>query len=183
MRHEFQEIVLPYRKAQLEAWSSGDKSLLPAFVELDSMILNQHPYHFGEAFVLDHFHRAEGWLGFRFFALGTWEPNIPRYLKGRRMVEQLVPPAKLRAFRLARSSDPKELAGKGEPDVFLYRPSGEMLFLEVKKGADKVDRYQLRCLSQIREILGCRAEIVYLREEEARYQAKTHTFEAPASLG
>lgn len=177
MRHEFQEIVLPYSKRQLDAWSAGDKSLLPHFVERDSMIINQDRYHFGEAFVLDHFHRKDGWLGFRFFALGEWEPGIARYLKGRRTIERMVDRSRLEAFRRARSSDPLEVKGKGEPDVLLYRPSGELLFLEVKKGADRIGPYQLRCLAQIRDILGCGAEVVYLREESQRYTSKVHVCE------
>lgn len=150
-------------------------------------MVRQPSHHFGEFFVLDHF-RRQGWLGYRFFVLTvTADLDHPRYAPGGRQLEKLVPAAKLGAFRKARSFDRKEYAhGKGEPDLFLFKNTGEMLFLEVKKGTDSPDdeQYQLRCLAQIRSILGCAAEIVYLREENQAYSPKTHTVEidVPAAV-
>ncbi len=177
MRHTFNEIVLKFRTPELKAWIAGDKSLTLPFIELDSMILNQNAYHFGEIFTIDHFWRQSGWLGFRFFALGAWEPEVRRYEKGRRMIERMTDASRLATLRRVRCADPRELKGKGEPDVFLYKSSGEMMFLEVKKGADKIDEYQLRCLSQVRQVLGCAAEIVYLCEEGRLYRPKTYEYD------
>ena len=96
------------------------------------------------------------------------------------MIDRLTPADRLSAFRKARSTDPKEFRyAKGEPDVFLYIDDGEVLFLEVKKGQDAPDaeQYQLRCLSQIRLILGCRAEIVYVADEGKSYKLRRHEYE------
>ncbi len=184
MIHSFEEIVLTYRAEQYEAWTRGDKSLIPPFHPTHDIVLNQPRYHFGEFLTLDHFHRAEAWLGFRFFALGvTADLNHPRYAPGGEMIHRMIPANRLESFRNARSTDPREYRNaKGEPDLFLYKPTGEVLFLEVKKGQDSPDneRYQLRCLTQIRSILGCRAEIVYVREERQRYSPRTYTIDLEA---
>ena len=186
VQHTFTEIVLPYQAEQYEAWKRGDKSLIPAFHECHDIVVRQPSHHFGEFFVLDHFHRHGDWLGYRFFALTvTADLDHPRYAPGGLQIQKMFPAAKLAAFRRARSFDPREYVhGKGEPDLFLFKSSGEMLFLEVKKGTDSPDdeQYQLRCLAQIRSILGCGAEMVYLRNEMQAYSAKTYTVDVDVPI-
>ena len=84
-------------------------------------------------------------------------------------IEEIVDNKKLAKIRELRSG----IVG-GEPDVFLYRESGEMLFLEVKKESDRVSEEQLKCLAQIREVLGADVGIVYLKEETRNYSPKTY---------
>jgi hypothetical protein len=179
--HTFEEIVLTYRSEQYDAWTRGDRSLIPRFHPTHDIVVNQPRYHFGEFLTLDHFHRTEGWLGFRFFALGVIaDLKHPRYAPGGAMIRRMIPANRLESFLHARSTDPREYrSAKGEPDLFLYKLNGEVLFLEVKKGQDSPDkeRYQLRCLAQIRSILGCRAEIVYVREERQQYAPRTYAVE------
>ncbi len=180
--HEFRETVLTYRAAQRMAWCAGDKSLVPAFHPVDGIVRNQNDKHFGEFFTLRHFHEAEGWLGFRFYALNcTPDLGHPRFGAGGRKLITLLPTERLLAYRRARA---EFLQGrnpeKGEPDLFLYRDSTkEVVFLEVKLGSDwpDVEGMQLACLVQIRDILGCRAEIVHLREEGERYVPRVHAVE------
>ena len=181
MLHAFDEMVLTYRAEQYDSWVGGDKSLVPPWHEVHDIVRNQPRYHFAEFLALDHFHRTEGWRGFRFFVLGASDDmKNDRYAPGGRKIESLFPADRLTAFRKARSSDPREFKwAKGEPDLLLYKEDGQVLFLEIKKGKDAPDdeRYQLRCLSQIRSILGCRAEIVYVAREGQRYSARRHNYE------
>ena len=64
--------------------------------------------------------------------------------------------------------------GKGEPDLFLHHPDGRLLFLEVKKGRDRVSQEQLECLAQIHGILHADVGIVYLAEAGLHYRPKTY---------
>lgn len=174
MLHTFDEIVVTYMPEQLAAWKQGDKSLMPGFVEKRAIVENQPSYHFGEAFVLDHFHRMEGWLGFPdYMLMPEVEPNIARHYRGRRMLEQIAPAVTLRALREQRRRSLDGRKGYGEPDLFLYKPTGEMMFLEVKKQGDTVKDNQLVCLAEIRECLGCPADIVYLQESGTRRHSST----------
>ena len=183
MLHLFEEKVLPYRAEQHEAWTAGDKSLVPPWHPVHDIVRNQPTYHFAEFLTLDHYHRTEGWRGFRFFVLGVpSDMGNERYAPGGEMIDRLISPDKLTAFRRARSTDPREFKfAKGEPDLFLYKDGGDAMFLEVKKGKDAPDaeQYQLRCLSQIRSILGIRAEIVYVVEEGKLYNPRRHEYDLP----
>jgi hypothetical protein len=164
MLHTFEETVLTYRSEQLAAWRNGDKSLMPQHVEHRAIVDNQPSYHFGEAFVLSHF-SALGWSGFMDYVLMPQvEPNIARHYHGRRQLELVADPAKLKAFRNERNKLEDGRRGYGEPDLFLYKPTGEIKFVEVKKQGDTLKDNQLICMAQLREFLGCEAEIVYLHE-------------------
>ncbi|GEJ56661.1 VRR-NUC domain-containing protein [Anaeromyxobacter diazotrophicus] len=165
MTHVFEEKLLSYEADQLMAWKTGDKSLMPAFIEKRAIVTNQPAYHFGEAFVLDHYHRTEGWLGFPdYMLMPEVEPNIARHYRGRMTLEQLAPAPMLRELRDARRALPDGRKGYGEPDLFLFKPSGELMFLEVKKEGDTVKDNQLVCLAQIRQHLCCPADVVFLQE-------------------
>jgi hypothetical protein len=174
MRHEFREVVLTYGPEELARWKSGDKWLIPPFAECYPIVKNQPAYHFGEYFTFDHFYRSEGWKGFRFFVLNcVGDYEYARYGPGGRKIEQMVGKQRLEQFRVA-----CEHMFAGEPDLFLYKDSGEMLFLETKKGEDRINETQLRCLAHIRSILGARAEIVYLCEAgEGRHDPRTYWIE------
>lgn len=183
MRHVFEEIVLRFTPEQREAWNSGDKSLIPAFHEVHPMILNQPTYHFGEFFTMNHFHRTAGWLGYRFYVLAYLDDfKNPRYAKGGHQIRKTFAPDRLRALIDARG---KGRTDGGDPDVFLYKPTGEAMFLEVKVGKDRIDKLgaQLQSLAQIRTFLGCRAEVVHLIPEGERYTPRKYWVEmAPKGL-
>lgn len=66
------------------------------------------------------------------------------------------------------------ISGIGEPDIMLFDSEGRTLFLEVKKGADKISEAQLTCLAQIKSVLGADVGIVYLREENQKYRPKRY---------
>jgi hypothetical protein len=152
---------------------------VPPFHQVHDIVTNQPSYHFGEFLTMNHFHQIQGWKGFRFYALCVnADLTQPRYAPGGRKLRELIPADRIERFRQARAADERESRfAKGEPDLFLYKDdTREVMFLETKMKADKPDKehYQLRCLAQIRSILGCKAEIVYLREEGRHYVPKTH---------
>jgi hypothetical protein len=165
MRH-LTESLLEYEAADLTQWVTGQRE---RWVEepVPSHVANQPNYHFGEYFVLTHF-RQLGWSGFRFYALGTWEPSTPKVAAGRAAVERTFPPERLAAFRQARETSGRS-DGKGEPDLFLHRNYLEAMFVEVKKQGDVVSREQLECIAQISNLLAAEVRIVYLVE-----RGKTH---------
>src|SRR4051812_45481165 len=100
MRHVFNEILLTYKREQLDAWQRRDWSLVPAFHEVHEIVRNQPSYHFGEFFTFDHFHRHEGWRGFRFFVLGVQRDILhPRYAPGGMQLAKMIPAERLAAFR------------------------------------------------------------------------------------
>lgn len=72
---ELSEKVLNYRRAQLDAWRRGDKSLIPRLIQVHDTFFSQASYHFGEVFVLRHYHETERWLGLRWYALGAQCPR------------------------------------------------------------------------------------------------------------
>jgi hypothetical protein len=133
----------------------------------------QPSYHFGEIFVIDTFNRLYGWKGFRFYALGTWEPDNPKYANSREMIVRLFRPDKLAAFRAARREQ-DSISGAGEPDVMLFDDTGKTLFLEVKKEKDEIYETQLTCLAQIKGILEADVGVIYLREENQNYTPKKY---------
>jgi Holliday junction resolvase-like predicted endonuclease len=169
MVFEFEELVLAFDQAQLDTWKAGNKALMPAFVERRQIVERQPSYHFGEAFVLEHFHRTEGWVGYAdYMLMPEVEPGIARHYKGRAALEAIAPVLALQQLRTARRRSLDGRKGYGEPDLFLHHPSGRIMFLEVKKGSDRLKENQLVCLAQIRQFLGCRAEVVFLREQAQR---------------
>jgi len=182
MKQIIEEQVLVYEQVQLDRWKAGDKSLIPNFIEMHGDYFNQHSYHFGEIFVITTFNRLYGWKGFRFYALGTWEPNNHKYEKSREMITKLFPTEKLVKFRDARREQDK-VSGTGEPDVMLYNDQGGTLFLEVKKGSDRISDAQLTCLAQIRSILDTEVGIIYLKEARQKYNPKRYELDLAKHCG
>jgi hypothetical protein len=182
MRQLFKEVVLTYKQADREAWNvakgAAKSSLIPAFHEMHptavKMIDQQPRNHFGEFRTLHHYHSTEGWLGFRFYVL-AYLPDLknPRFTAGGLQVRKIFPRDKLEAYIRARGAGRTD---RGDPDLFLYKATGEAMFLEVKVAQDQLDEdgSQLQSLAQIRSILGCRAEVVHLIEETKRYKPKTY---------
>jgi hypothetical protein len=171
---QLSERVLTYTNDQFNAWRNGDKSLIPDFVEDRSMIFNQPKYHFGEIFVLRYYYEAEGWLGFISYALGMQFPHSRNRAKGRAKVKEIIPAAKLDRLRRMRSHGQEARHGTGEPDLFLYRNTGEYKFVEVKKQTDRINLTQLKCMAQIVATLECAVEIVYLCEAGHRHTPKCY---------
>jgi len=65
MTRLIEEVVLPYHRRDRDAWNRGDRSLVPSFVDPVVFVKGLPSRHFGEMFVLRHFHRTRG-LGGRF---------------------------------------------------------------------------------------------------------------------
>jgi hypothetical protein len=80
---ELRELVLVYHQAQLDAWTHGDRSLMPAFVDPRALLRTSPMRHFGEMFVLRHFNETGGWKGFSSYALGVTVPELARAARGR----------------------------------------------------------------------------------------------------
>ena len=168
------EIVLEYHASDLLDWKSGKREkwlegISPAHVA------NQPSYHFGEYFVIAHYAKL-GWQGYRFYALGDWEPNSPKLKEGREALARTFDSGKLAEFRRAREACGR-IDGKGEPDVFLVHPEHGALFLEVKKGQDRISPEQLECLAQIRGILGANVGVVYLSEDGVPHTPRKYELE------
>ncbi len=180
MRHhryfEVEERVLPFRAKQLEAWKKGDKSIAPPYSVVPPIVRNQPAYHFAETLALRDYYDKDGWQGFSSYALGAQYPNSERRAAGRRKVEEVIPSRKLARLRSARSAMEKTYRGAGEPDLFLFKESGLFMFVEVKKGADRVGPAQLECIAQIRAILRCQVDIVYATDREG-YVPKRYRFD------
>jgi VRR-NUC domain len=174
---EIAETVLTYTKRQFDAWIQGDKSLIPSFVEVPAAVANQPHYHFFEAFTLRHYHESFGWRGFWMYALGPQLQGSESRKVNRSKVEDIIPAADLERFRKLQAADPLIRSGAGEPDLFLYKESGAFMFVEVKKGRDRLRRSQIRCIALVQAVLGCPVDIVYVREQHQTYRAKSYAFD------
>ncbi|WP_411992072.1 VRR-NUC domain-containing protein [Agarivorans sp. DSG3-1] len=168
MKTTISEIVFTYQKSLLEAWKEGDKSWIPDELFVPDEVFNQPHYHFGEYFTLSKFQEL-GWHGSAYYALGNWEPNNTKYDEGRALIAKYIDPKRLSVLKALR-----EGLLAGEPDLFLYKEDGSVLFVEVKKEKDRLSQAQLDCLSQIKSILNCDIGVVYLSEEEKDYNPKSY---------
>lgn len=171
MREYFTEVLVPYDPAQRERWMAAKgearRRLIPDCCILHpdgvQMILNQPgSRHFAETAAIAHFHALNGYRGHRFYVL-SYLPDFstPRFVAGGLEIQRRVGRDKLQALIWARSG---VRGDSGEPDAFLFREDGAVLFIEVKGPGDALHRdgRQLQALSQIRQILACRAEVVRL---------------------
>lgn len=176
MLHTFREKSLLFPLDALDAWCGGDKSLLPPSAERIPMHMSQQGYHFSEAFTLRYYHETGGWKGFDHLVLMPHvEPTL--HLAKRRLIERVVPAIPLRKFRAARLKTVDGERGGGEPDLFLYKDSGEFMFVETKRD-DPIKTSQLVCLAQLHHFLGCPVEIVRLQLDAKKPRApKTYVVE------
>ena len=177
MLAEIREIVLVYRREQLDLWVAGDRSLMPDFIDPAALVRNLPRRHFGEMFVLRHYNESAGWRGFSSYALGTHLSGSERRGPGRAKVGRVIPSPRLRRFRSLRTTASDKRSGAGEPDLFLYNSAGRYKFVEVKMGADRMRPPQLRCIAQILRTLRCDVDVVYLRESGQKYLPKTYVFD------
>ena len=157
-----------------------DKSLVPDFVTKTADLDNQPSYHFGEMFALRWYHENQGWLGFRGYALGFQYPGSGKRRAGRQKVEEIIPASKLARMRELRAT---EAFGSGEPDLFLYKPDGAFMFVDVKKSKDQIGPAQLTCTAQILAVLRCPVEITYLCTPDQEYQPKLYEFDLASLSG
>ena len=168
MIFEVTETIFTYPSKLLEEWKNGDKGWVPESLFVPQDVHNQPNYHFGEYYALKKY-LEQGWRGTAFYALGDWEPNNDKYVHGRAMVSKYIDPIRLTMFKALRQG-----LTSGEPDLFLYKDDGSVLFVEVKKQSDRVSKSQLICMEQIKSILGCDVAVVYLAEENQVYKPKSY---------
>ncbi|BCK26064.1 hypothetical protein VCSRO63_3004 [Vibrio cholerae] len=171
MNFEITETIFSYPQSLLDDWKNGYKDWIPESLFVPQDVYNQPNYHFGEYYVLKKYLEL-GWQGTAFYALGDWELNNDKYVQGRAAVAQFIHPIRLAIFKALRQG-----LTSGEPDLFLYKDDGSVLFVEVKKESDRLSKSQLVCLSQIKSILGCDVAVVYLSEEGQVYKPKTYVFD------
>ncbi|EKO3892347.1 VRR-NUC domain-containing protein [Vibrio metschnikovii] len=178
MNFEITETIFSYPQFLLDDWKNGNKGWIPESLFVPQDVYNQPNYHFGEYYALKKYLEL-GWQGTAFYALGDWELNNDKYEQGRAVVAKYINPTRLAMLKVLRQG-----LTSGEPDLFLYKEDGSVLFVEVKKGSDRLSQSQLVCLSQIKSILGCDVAVVYLTEENQVYEPKTYmldVIEFPAS--
>jgi hypothetical protein len=174
------ERVLLYRQDELDAWKAGDRSMVPDFYPAGLLSRNQLAYGFAEMLTLRHYHDEAGWLGFLHYDLAASYPCQRRRLLGRRRVREIIPQDRLQQLR-AVMHQPR--GSPGQPDLFLYRDVGDFMFVEVKKGSDRLREPQYRSIAQIMAVLGCPVDIVYAREERQRRRPKRYAFDLEAYGG
>jgi hypothetical protein len=179
MNIEIQEQILQFQNSQLVAWKAQDKSLIPAYLNVEELpfIRTQNVYSFGEIFVLRHYYENGGWKGVLNYSLGSHRSRSPIRRHGKEMVDKLVPTEKLENYRRLRGTKQETNRGAGEPDLFLYRDTGEYMFIEVKKGKDRIRPIQLKCMAIIKRTIDCPVGIVYLQEEHQVYKPKTYVLD------
>lgn len=167
MKFNFEETIIRYNPVLLEEWKQGKRSFLPEGYQVLPEVINQPSYHFGEHFVWSHYLKG-GWKGFVWYGIGEWEPDNKKYDEGRGKVIELFSGRGLEEIRVLRKG-----LESGEPDLFFYKDDGSAMFVEVKKGSDKLSETQLTCFAQIKSILGVDIKVVYVLPEGTEYKPKT----------
>ncbi|EOY5687853.1 VRR-NUC domain-containing protein, partial [Vibrio cholerae] len=119
---------------------------------------NQPNYHFGEYYVLKKYLEL-GWQGTAFYALGDWELNNDKYVQGRAAVAQFVHPIRLAIFKALRQG-----LTSGEPDLFLYKDDGSVLFVEVKRSQIVFQNHNLYAFHKLSRFWGVMLPLfIYLK--------------------
>lgn len=168
MIHTIKETVFTYPQRQLDDWIKGEREWLPLSLSTPTVVEQQPNEYFGAYFGLSQYMK-QGWLGTAFYALGNWEPDNPLYTEGRILLAQYINPNKLSLFKGLRTG-----LTSGEPDLFLYKPDGSILFVVVKKENEYLSDAELICLSNIKSVLECDVEVAYLAKEGSRYTPKSY---------
>lgn len=169
MIHTIKETVFTYPQRLLDDWKKEKKEeWLPSNLFIPEEV-KQHPNeYFGAYFGLSQYMK-QGWLGTAFYALGNWELDNSLYTEGRILLAQYINPNKLSLFKGLRTG-----LTSGEPDLFLYKPDGSILFVVVKKENEFLSDTELICLSNIKSVLECDVEVAYLAEEGSLYRPKSY---------
>jgi hypothetical protein len=133
---------------------------------------------FAEHFTLA-LYRKGGWDGHRYYALS--EPvRDPRAAAGLAHVRRCFGEESLSALAQERAGMATEIA---LPSLFLFRSTGEVLFLEVTRGRERVPQAQLQGLAQIRRILGAEVGVVYVKPHGPWYEPRHWELDLAAGCG
>ena len=184
MFFDIQEKILYYPKQELINWKKGIKKV-PDFVKNRKSLYTEPEYSFGEIFMLNYYHKPENgnWFGFMEYSLGNKKPGSKARSDGWIKVCEIIPKAKLERFFDISSPYRDVNYGTGEPDLFLYKDSGEYMFAEVKKQGDGMRPMQYTCLAQIIVAFECPVGIVYLAEEGHFHAPKTYRLDLDKFAG
>ncbi|MDD9157606.1 VRR-NUC domain-containing protein [Aliivibrio sp. S4TY2] len=180
MIHTIKETVLHYPQTLLESWNQGRMDWVSSDLFVPSEVYEEPSLYFSKYYTLAQYN-DKGWLGTVFYALGNWEVENPTYHSGRVLLAQYIDPIKLSLFKGLRTG-----ITSGEPDLFLYKADGTLLFVVVKQADERLTDAQLICLSNIKSVLECDVEIVSLVEENHQYAAKSYEIKVvqfPKPLG
>jgi hypothetical protein len=171
------EVVLEYRPEDLRSWRGGRKDRA-AQARARAGMGQQTSCQFAEHFTLALYQKG-GWRGHRFYALD--EPvRDPRAAAGLADARRCFSAGQLNALAQERAGSASAIA---EPSLFLFRSTGEALFLEVTKGRERVPQEQLQGLAQIRRVLGAEVGVVYVKPHGPWYQPRHWELDLAAGCG
>lgn len=180
MIHTIKETVLNYPHALRDSWNKGKMDWLSSDLFVPADVHDNPSLYFSKYYTLVQY-GEKGWLGTAFYALGNWELENPTYHSGRVLIAQYIDPIKLSLFKGLRTG-----LVSGEPELFLYKPDGSLLFVVVKQANEQLTDAQLICLSNIKSVLECDVEVVSLTEKGHRYTPKSYDIKViqfPKPLG
>jgi hypothetical protein len=166
------EVVLEYRPEDLRRWRGGRK-VRAAETHALAHLGQQTTCQFAEHFTLD-LYRKGGWCGHRFYALDG-SAHDPRAVAGYADALRCFDAQSLHALAQEREC--------AEPSLFLFRPAGEALFLEVIKGRERLSEQQLQGLARIRRALGVGVGVVYVKPHGPWYQPRQWELDLDAGCG
>ncbi|WP_236800055.1 VRR-NUC domain-containing protein [Aliivibrio fischeri] len=168
MIYTIQEKVITYPEQVLKEWQKGNKDWLP--IDLTELVDCKSYFnkYFHECYALTHY-LDNGWYGTAFYALGDSATSNSLYDAGRVLLSQYICPVKLSLLKGIRTG-----LTAGEPELFLFKPDGSLLFVKVQKVGKHLSEAELICLSNIKSVLECEVEIVYVMEGSKTYKPKTY---------
>lgn len=180
MKEILHELVLEYRPEDLRSWRSGRR---PPWLdgEVPAHVRSHPSCHFGEYYTLARY-RGNGWRGHRLCVLaGAAAEGAEREEAYADMLDCFG------ADRLDALAEERRACGMrdaiGGAALFLLRPTGEHLFLEVKKGRERVGDAHLHGLALIRRILSAEVGIVYLKQHGTWYEPRQYELDLSQGRG
>ena len=169
------EVVLEYRPEELRKWRGG-RRIRAAESRVPATSAHPPACQFAEHFTLSLYRKA-GWSGHRFYGLDEQAPRDARAAAGHIDVRRCFSAVQLQALARERG------ISAADPSLFLFRSSGDALFLEVTKGRERVPPERLQGLAQIRRVLGADVGVVYVKPHGPWYEPRQWELDLAAGSG
>ncbi|HNW05320.1 MAG TPA: hypothetical protein PKI76_08090 [Oscillospiraceae bacterium] len=153
-----EKITIPYERALLYQWKQRNPEIVPNFMLAKKGPGTSNGYGFGE-WTAEIYFRKNGYFVFtNDFDLLSKDSKYKRFNK---MIETLIIPAKLHAFKEACQEAMQQGYKIENPDLFVFNIE-DYFFAEVKKEKDQLRDPQMRFFYLAKEILGIDSKLIYL---------------------
>jgi hypothetical protein len=175
-----EKITIPYDKELLYQWKQRDPKIVPQYLMGCKGPGVRNGYGFGE-WMAERFFRDNGYC---VFANGfDLISNKSKYRSFNRMIETMITPIQLQAFKETLQTIRNKGIKVENPDLFVFNLE-TFFFAEAKKGKDRLRNPQMIFFYLAKEFLGIDSKLIYLCDKatEVIKEESTFNFELPLDL-